>query len=76
METTFAMLNFCLHGGRRGQERIDDLEAVPASPFPESTVMANSYPSLSSSPTIRMICKSNHGSFAPQLAHPSSRRED
>ena len=23
-----------------------------------------------------MICKSNHGSSAPELAHPSSRRED
>jgi len=30
-------------------------------------------PSLFSSSTIQIICKPNHGSFAPELAHPSGR---
>lgn len=67
---------FCSHGGRRGQEIVDHPKGVergdsstPVSPlsrihrhtqFLSATLRTLSW-SLSS--TIRMICKSNHGSF-------------
>ena len=76
------MANICLNGGRGGQETSDQPTAVRNVCICLSRIYRHGQlrcvtlhvPRPFSSPTIRMIRKSNHGPFlAPGFVHPSSR---